>query len=312
VNAISSGDEPFDGIMSGFVVRNHPTIPVPMNYVPAPAIDYDFSLTANIMAVGVGSFGASIAKTLAATIEGVACSEVFPSPRTESPEDMNSLLSAVQKSDVLFLLARFDSEDCSAIARTIGQAACGAGVPTFLITPHVIDEQFLHELTEDGVGKWFDTVFSACDKALPILPDPTPWENVPPAEYLMCHLVTVITSVLTHRSGIGTAFDEFVDLLKSGRFGFVGIGIASGMDRGRAATLDAIDHLIDQGVDFSEKNSLFRCVYGSTHPSYDDLDDMNMTIAEKIDIQLDDICGVIQDEQFWCDIEVIIIVTLSK
>ena len=279
-------------LLSQFRVKNYPAMPVTLNEGEAPAAEYDIL---NIRAVGVGPLGSQMVQLLARNLADINCHEILLGVEQESSGDIAALLSSVCPCDLLFLVTGFDDEYCGGIVQEVGRSACGAGVLTLCVTsgismipkPHQCDGQ--HE-------KWFDTMFSVSDESLPSHEGLITLKPESLTGYSMRHLITAVTNLITHRTGICIDFADLAKIMQGGSLGRMGVGVASGDHRGEAAAKRAIERLEAQGVDISSAVGILASVHGSGDISIEDFDAASKVIHEQISPDANVIVGVISDE----------------
>jgi cell division protein FtsZ len=257
-------------------VTSYPAMPVPLNDGEVPLEEYD---VANINVVGVGPMGSRMVQLL--SLAGITFHEIIHDAEQEASGDMAALVSSVRSSDLVFILTGFDDDYCESIAQKVGRAACEAGMLTLLVTPPAGMDQNRHQCN-DGTGRWYDTMFSVSDISLSSHEEPIPVIAETAISYPMQQFVAAITNLITHRTCIGIDFNDIIKIMHEGRFGKMGIGIATGADTASIAANRAIEHLRTQGVDISTALGVLAVVHGSPELAMDDFDSASMVIHKHI------------------------------
>ena len=292
---------------ANILVKSHSAMPVsePIGGYPTTDMDWDFDQIAKIRAVGIGPLGSSIAKFLSVNSPGIICHEVLLELDSERSEDITSLLSSVQQSDLLFIITGFDDEYCTMIAEVVGNTACKVGVPTILLTPftNCLPDILPQFVTKDE--KWHDIVFFTSEN-FTVSHQIFTLDEHTLKECLLCHAATLVTTLVTQWSLIGIDFYDVVEIMRSGNIGRIGVGVASGPSRGETAATHAIECLLAQGVKISNASGVLACVHGSFPLSMDDFDAASKKIHDLISKDANLIIGLIFDEKLESNVKVTI------
>ena len=206
MNPIGGFDTVTPELPPHFHVKTHPAMPVPLNAGERPH-DY-LDGDADLRAVGVGPLGCRMVQLLARNLPGVTCHEIVPNDERESSGDFAALTSSIRTSHLVFILSGFDDQYCESISETVGRAACEAGVLTLVVTPYSTGS--IHTQCCDG-GRWYDAVFRVSDRSLPEQRDAVVLNPDSLIGYSMRHMVTAVTNLINHRTGICI---DFADITK--------------------------------------------------------------------------------------------------
>jgi len=279
-------------------VRDYPLIPVPLKANERPI---EVSDQIDIRVVGVGSLGNEMVQILLRYLSGVWYHEVIKDSDRESTRDLKTLLSSVSNSDLAFIITGFDDDYCAAIAHTVGAASVGAGVLTLVVAPQKIRIQSRED------PKWYDTVFTVTDCSLPDQEGAATLTSYSLTGIAMRHVVSTITDLITHRTGICIDFADIQSIMRSGTVGKVGIGIGSGDARGATAASQAIDRLAAQGVDVSNATGILAAVHGSSSIMMEDFDTASKVIHHHASADANLLVGLISEERLGGNVKVTVL-----
>jgi cell division protein FtsZ len=279
-------------------VKSTPAMPVPLNVAERTADKFDLPDiidSIDIRAVGVGPLGTRMVQLLARNLAGINCHEIIHAPEQEASSNMATLLSSIRSCDLVFILTGFDDEYCESVAQNVGRAACGAEVLALLITPPAGTIQIAHQ--NDSGQKSFDSMFSVSEDSLPCHEGLIPMKPESLIGYSMRHMITAVTNLITHRTGICIDFTDLAKIMQGGSLGRMGVGVASDDNRGATAAIRAMERLEAQGVDIYGATGILASVHGSGDISTDDFDAASRVIHEQISPQADILIGMISDEK---------------
>lgn len=127
----------------------------------------------------------------------------------------------------------------------------------------------------------------------------------------MRHLVATIRALIARRSIICIDFADIRVILRSGRVGRLGTGVAAADHRrGRTAALLACDRLADQGAVLANAKGIIACVNGSSDMSLEDYDQAAEVIHERIHEDMNVVIGFLTDEDLGTNIKVSILMVV--
>lgn len=286
----------------GYSVKTHMAMPVP-SFLPS-VIDGDFDGGPRVSAVGVGEFGARMVEVLSRTVPGITCHEITQSPFSELPRQIPLLLCLVQQSDLVFILTDPERTESIAIAQEVVSASCDAGVLTIIVVPQGQDTMASQRIVED-LGGCF-TGFCVSESCLPTQQGQLYCNAL--TGYTMRHVVAVITTLITHVSGICFDFADLRAVIRRGRFGRVGIGVGAASDpaRGEVAALAALERLKSQSCHISDASGVLAAVHGSSALTMEDFDNATKIIQEAVGTDTDFVVGLISDEYLGGNVKVTI------
>ena len=176
-----------------------------------------------------------------------------------------------------------------------------AGVLTLMVTPYSTDR--IPTQCCDG-RRWCDAVFMVSDRSLPEQLDAVVMNPESLIGYSMRHMVTAVTSLINHHTGIFIQFNDVVTIMRGDSLGRMGVGIASGDARGATAAERAIERLVQRGVDIFSATGVLASVHGSFHITMDDFDAACKVIHGQTSADADIIVGLISDDQMGSNIKV--------
>lgn len=282
-------------------VRSHPSLPVPALNNPASDIDHDFYATAQITAVGIGSFGSKMAQLLSRNVRGITCHEVSLDGNS-SNEAFSALLSTVLQSDLVFLIRGIDDPSCEPLAQEVGKACCRSGILTVAIAPPSQGSAF-----PQGQESWYDSLFVVSGRSLPAQPEPFIPEGDALTGYAIRHMVAAITNLITYQTGICIDFADVAAIMRSGNVGRVGVGVASGESRAVVAAKGAIRRLEEQGVSLAHATGVLVGVHGSSTLTMEEFDDASGIVHGCVAKDANIIVGLISDEPLGYNVKVTVI-----
>lgn len=268
---------------------------VPLNIDEPPAAEAD---RMDIRVVGVGTLGTNVVPLIARNGHGVWCHEIMRSGDGEPSSDLDLLLSSVRSCDLVFLIAGFDDDHCEAAAQVVGAAAVEAGVLTLVVTAPDTSPP-----SGDG-PRWYDAIFNVSDHSLPDHAGSVPLIPTSLIRHAVRHVVTTITTLITHRTGICIDFADVKAIIQSGNLGRMGVGIGTDESRGLTAAMSAIDRLTAQGVDVASATGIFAAVHGSGDITMEDFDAVTKVIHDHASDDANIVVGLISDEQIGNNIKV--------
>jgi len=240
-------------------------------YAARPQMDWNSEEVARVTAIGIGQSGASCTRLLAYNMTNITCHDVVFNPTTTSDTSaLTSLFTSIRESDLLFLVTSYDDPYCEAIFAACVETAESVGVLTVGVVPQSDNTKSI----------------SSASGAIFTLPSS---QRTPYARYQHAHpinnsssqLVTSISGFLLNRGYIGIDFADVASILKSGKRGWLGVGIASGTGKVRSAASLALEDLNRQGLDPSTCSGLLTCLHTSSNPPTDDfIDELSKPIIK--------------------------------
>ena len=287
-------------LLANLLIRNHPAMPLPVS-AAQPEFYYDIDECCRICAVGIGTLGAEMVQILSRNLPGITCHEIIHNSKGESLEQMATLLSLVRESDLLFILTGFDDEHCGAVARAVGHPAREAGVLTFAVIP---DESGISPQSLAQLAEVVDTVFAVSARSLTGEKEPFPIKKATLTGYSMRHMVTTITTMLHQRSFICVDFTDIVTMMREGSSGRLGVGVASGPDKGGIAAKQALERLSAQRISTFDATGVLAIVQGSSLLTMDDYDDVSRVIHDHVTSEVNVLVGFVTDDQLGYNVKV--------
>lgn len=215
----------------------------------------DGEYAVNPSVVGIGRKGIEIVRSLSPAPLRLTCHEVSPRPEGGNGESSTALKTKLAQEYLVFLVAGALDDSEAEILRDLAQASRGKGSWPLLVG-----------ITSDGLGNMslFDKILDediGIDTLFPLNAEmgcfedntlPTAGRATPPFETLARHLITVLTRLNQQRSIICVDFGDVALILRSGKIGRMGIGVASGDDGLETAFRLALnvleDHLASKAV----------------------------------------------------------------
>jgi len=276
-----------EDVMS-FHVKNHPHRMIPLKANQPFGEEAD---QIDIRVVGVGPLGNEMVQILPRYLSGVWCHEVLKDNEGDSTSDLTSLLSSVSNSDLVFIITGNDDDSCTAVAQAVGAASVGAGVLTLVVAPQTIRIQSSENL------KWYDTVFTVTDCSFPDQEGAATLTSYSLTGIAMRHVVSTITDLITHRTGVCIDFADIKSIMRSGTVGRMGVGIGSGDARGTTAAIQANNRLAAQGVDVSSATGILAAVHGSGSIRMKDFDTASKVNHDHASADANLLVGLISDER---------------
>ncbi|MBJ6802777.1 FtsZ/tubulin family protein [Geomonas propionica] len=295
-------------VATNWSVITHRATPLPTT-TPSAAIGSASDVAAQISAIGIGKFGASVARLLSRSLRGITCYEVTPSLITEQSEQISTFLYTLQQSDLVFILIDAADLECAAMAQMVGRESCGAGVLTIAIA-RLGAEMCLPEHLA-GEGKWYHSLFTVSGRSLPPQPEPVIPEGDALTGYATRHMITAITTLITHQTGICIDFADVAAIMREGSMGRLGVGVGSSDSRAVTAAKAAIERLEAQGVPLAHASGVLVSVHGSSALTIDDFDDASRVVHDRVAEDANIIVGLISDEQMGYNVKVTVMATYS-
>jgi hypothetical protein len=200
-----------------------------------------------ISAVGIGTFGAYCTRLLAYSVHNISCYEISPGLQRLASPDFAGLNSAIQHTDLLFLLADATQSSNKALLTACADAATAAGIQTVVLSPHVTA---------------FHSSQPFASSALPLcsVEDPSTARD----------LVALVADLVNTDSFVGIDHGDVMAILRSGSQGVLAVKEASGVDRGDLASRDVLEQLQKQAIDTANCRGAMACIYGGSKMTFDD------------------------------------------
>jgi len=279
-NGLSSGaTEP---ILGRVVVRSY-------GRVWKPKINQEE--VARLIAVGIGALGARTIQILSRTQPDLSCHEIRLDPQSDGLSDMEAMLNTVRTSDLLFIVSGFDDAHCEVVFREVAAAARETGVPTIGVVP---DNQVCIGVLPFVTSMWPVSYRSFGGDLARVTPSAESRDES--TGYALGHIVSTMADLLTHKGFIGIDYDDAIDILKSRNIGRLGVGVASGQDKGPAASTIALGRLCAQGCSLQATTGMLACVSGSTLLTMKEFDDASNVLHESVPEDTNIIVGLLIDE----------------
>lgn len=204
-----------------------------------------------ISALGVGPIAIETVRLLSRNQPNILCHEVA----AHDYEQIPSILAAIRESDLLFILTAFDDENCVPLTLTIGNELQTIDVLTLAVLSNQGDAA---PPVLDDLTAVVDTVFT--------VPDDTHIGES------MSQIVMVIADLLHQESLIGIDFVDVAAIMRGIGAGRIGVGVASGPDRGKVGANLALEHLVAQNVVISDVRSVLAVIQSSATDTLGDFD----------------------------------------
>jgi cell division protein FtsZ len=287
--------------LTKLMVKEHPATPVPLNAGKSPA---EFSDLPDIRVIGLGVFGSTIATILSRNLPGVTCYEVIHDASGESSMGFDGIMLAVTSADLVFVVTDPDDQHCDIISQTVGIATIGAGVPTVAVTSSNTGRVPVRSY--DG-KKWCDTLFSVSARSLPDHGDISILTPDSLTGYSIRQVISVVTSLITHRTGICIDYADIKTIMRNGNVGRFGVGIGTGTTKARDAAEGALQRLERQGVKMANAKGILTAVHGSSLLTMGDFDAASGAIHDQASADADLLCGLIVDEAMGANVKVSIL-----
>lgn len=240
-----------------------------------------------ISAVGIGTFGAYCTRLLAYSVPNISCYEVSPRVQNSAIPDFSGLNSAIQQTDLLFLLTDL-TEQLSALMLT---ACCHAASPgriqTVVVGPGTPDLQ--------------THVPTACSS----LPYP-PYITVADPSTAR-QLVAMVADLVNTDSFVGIDHGDVKAILRSGSHGVFACREAAGAERGKLASIQALEELQHRGIDRVKCRGAMACIYGNPTMVFDDYVQASAVLDEFFPHDIGFVFGSIVDERLGDVIKVAIL-----
>lgn len=288
------------GLLPQFMIRQ---------YAAVPSLVWDPEKGAQITVVGVGWFGAKTAQLLARNVKNITCHEVVFNQQEQDIDRIEALFKSVRHSDLLFVVSGFDDRFCELFVTAITEAARTAGVLTVAVVP----KPDHNELPSALFSKLNGPLFVLSDQSLTSLNSTVLQSASLKAAitgYVLRHLIATISVLITERGMICIDFADISAIFRSGGRGVLSTGNAAGLEKGRVATLQAVERLSDQGIRVSDCRGALVCLYGSSLMTMDDFDHAYSELHRHFDEDSNLILGSIVEEQMGSNIRVSIITTV--
>lgn len=227
-----------------------------------------------IAAVGIGTFGAYCTRLLAYSVHNISCYEVSPRLQSVAAPDFSGLNSAIQHTDLLFLFADATQPSNRVLLTACADAATAAGIQTVVISPQLPalhSSQPLASLT-----------LPLCSVAAPATAR---------------GLVAMVADLVNTDSFVGIDHGDVKAILRSGSHGIFACCEAAGAERGKLASLQALEELQHHGLDRVNCRSAMACIYGSSTMPFDDYVQASAVLDEYFSDDISFVFGSAVDER---------------
>lgn len=237
-----------------------------------------------IAAVGIGTFGAYCTRLLAYSVPNISCYEVSPRVQSIAIPDFSGLNRAIQHTDLLFLLADATQLSSWALLTACTDAATAAGVQAVMISPQLPDLHSLQPLASSALP--------LCSVAAPSTAR---------------DLAALVADLINTDSFVGIDHGDVKAILRSGSQGLFASNEAVGPERGKLASLQALEELQLHGIDRVNCRSAMACIYGSSTMPFDDYVQASAVLDEFFPTDISFVFGSIVDERLGDVIKVAIL-----
>lgn len=271
---------------------------------PAPKSHTDVSV-AKITILGIGSYGANVAELLAKNVAGIDCYEILFCQTGSDTEKITALISAVQESDLLFIITDFADPSSELLFDRFAAAASSKGSVTVGTLPGRED---LKKYSPEYLQEWtkhVDTLFPISDNS--VNQQQSFDEESTAQQPALVHAITTISNVITHDSMISVDFADIKAILQSGKIGRMGTGVASGSLRGATAAILALERLKDQQQKMEDITGALVCLEGSSLMTMDDYEDASRIIHEHLPDDSNILTGFLMGDQMGSNVRVTVL-----
>ncbi len=277
-----------------------------------------------INVIGIGKTGLRAVGKMAGNIHNVNCLGVgilshnnsveneipIEIPIVMLPEhdrDFDPLLSAIEPSDLIFLIAKLGEgyDDCLADICTAIRKHDILIVPVILEPEDVttrFNAPFGLRATVDCMIIVDESSFVSHGPCFPTIID----ENTLP-DHLLRLAIEKITDIIAHQSLMSVDFLDFKRIVKGNGLTRLGTGYASGSDKGVSATDTALSSIKRQGVSLKEIPRMLCHISGSSEMTMDDYNGVNRQIHKAVTDETLVIIGVTENKELKDNIMVTIL-----
>jgi len=246
---------------------------------------------ARLTVVGIGPLAARTIPVLSKAQPDLSCHEIRFDRQSDGLSEMEAVLTTVRTSDLLFIVSGFDDAHCEIVFSVLADSAREAGVPIIGVVP---DDQAYISVLPFVTSIWPVSYSSFGGDLASVTPSAESHEES--TLYALKHTVSTMTDLLTHKGLIGIDYDDSIDILKSRNIGRLGVGVASGQDKGPAASTIALGRLCAQGCSLKATTGMLACVSGSTLLTMEEFDDASNVLHESVPEDTNIIVGLLIDE----------------
>ena len=264
-----------------------------------PDVDCVPDKQARVLVTGIGPRGAGNVQVLSKTVTGSACYEVISGLTDEKCCDVTGFFDELMSSDLLVVITAFDDRSLDPFFHSLCKAAHEMDIPTVCVTCQP-DMMTSHAPGLTGSAEPLpDIVFYLSGHALQgpcdLLPE-QPAQRYALSGYAKRHLAASVSRLITQTGVACIDSGDVVSLLRSGRRGFMGVGVGSGEASGRTAAMLAVERLHRQGMNTAGCRGALVCVYGSSLMGMDDFDDAVRVVQGFFAADAAIISGILVDE----------------
>lgn len=272
--SIVSGDIPAFILPDNLLIRRYPA---DLGFM------IDYGNYAHTTAIGIGPFGANVAKLLSTNSYCVESYEVLLGSTGCDTVETADIFAAVQKSHLLFIISGFEDSYCELLFHQLAETAQKAGV---LITVGVVPEGDHWQSSSPEhfyrQSKFVDSLMYISDRSLneKHLIMTNAEQRADLKGELIRDVIATISQILTQAVMVTVFFDEIETAFKSGVITSVGVGEASGAERGCTAATLAVKRLLEQQVCMETVTGAIAYLKASSSVTLDEYEGMSRVIHE--------------------------------
>src|ERR1035437_9283661 len=236
--------------------------------------------------------------------------------REAALEDRERIADMLKGADLIFIAAGMGGGTGTGAAPVIADVAREIGALTVGIVTKPFTREGKQRLTkaEDGIREMKkhvdslvvipnDRLLGLAGKSMSIL------DAFKPSDDVLRQAVQGISDLITTSGMINVDFADVKSIMSERGMAMMGIGIASGENRGVEAATRAISSPLLEDIDVSGARGVLVNITGSAAMTMDDFDAVNKTVHEKVHEDANIIIGVVIDEDLGDVIKVTAIVT---
>jgi hypothetical protein len=240
-----------------------------------------------IAAVGIGTFGAYCTRLLAYSVHTITCYEVSSGVQSATTPDITVLNNAIQQTDLLFLLTDLTEPLSAPMLTACCHAASAGGIQTVVV----------------GLGTPdFQTHVPAACSSLPYPPHITVADPSTARQ-----LVAMVADLVNTDSFVGIDHGDVKAILRSGSHAVFACREAAGTERGKLASIQALEELQHRGIDRVKCRGAMACIYGSSTMAFDDYVQASAVLDEYFSDDISFVFGSVVDERLGDVIKVAIL-----
>lgn len=283
--SIVSGDIPSCISADNLLIRRYPADLGSSIYSYDGSIldEVDLDNIPRTIAIGIGPFGAKVAKSLSTNSYCVESYEIASAPTGGDIVEVADLVATVQKCHLLFIISGFEDSNCDLLFNQLAETGKKTGVLTVGVIPE--GDNWTSSSPEHFAehSKCVDTLIIISDRSL----NEQQYQVTINAEQredlrgeLIRDVIAGISHILTQAVMVTVFFDEIETAFKSGLVTRVGVGEASGVEQGSTATQLAVKELLDQQVCIESVTGAIAYMQVSSSVTMDEYEGMSRVIHE--------------------------------